>query len=576
MINKLIHKYALSKSGAISLIRAIIAVTISNLVLMLPVGLLYFLIVYLVNGELDNFKLLYFGLGIALSFVLIIAATIFQYRSCFLSCYVESGVRRRTLAEKLRRLPLSYFDKKDLADLTNTIMADCASIETASSHFIPELFGAINSSLIIVICLFFFEYRLALAATIILPVSFLIVLLSRIVMDKLNKKSMAARVECLDKIQQGLDTIRDIKANNMTNEYESMLYKSVKNVEKNSIVSEFINAFFVSSAQMILKLGIGLVALTGSILIKNDSISLITFIMFLFVVSRMYEPLMVALQNLSAIISVNVNCKRMDEILSHDEQTGSDILDNNGYDIVFDKVAFSYDKSHNVLKDVSFTAKQGEVTAIIGPSGCGKTTITRLALRFYDINNGKISVGGMDISKIDPEKLLSMYSIVFQDVTLFNNSIIENIRIGRKDATDLEVYQAAKLANCEEFIEKLPDKWNTVIGENGGMLSGGERQRISIARAFLKNAPIILMDEATASLDVYNETLVQEALSKLIKNKTVLIIAHRMRTVSGCDKIVVLKDGYVFEQGKPKELIENDGMFRHMLELQKISSEWKY
>lgn len=266
----------------------------------------------------------------------------------------------------------------------------------------------------------------------------------------------------------------------------------------------------------------------------------------------------------------------MDEILSHDEQTGSDILDNNGYDIVFDKVAFSYDKSHNVLKDVSFTAKQGEVTAIIGPSGCGKTTITRLALRFYDINNGKISVGGMDISKIDPEKLLSMYSIVFQDVTLFNNSIIENIRIGRKDATDLEVYQAAKLANCEEFIEKLPDKWNTVIGENGGMLSGGERQRISIARAFLKNAPIILMDEATASLDVYNETLVQEALSKLIKNKTVLIIAHRMRTVSGCDKIVVLKDGYVFEQGKPKELIENDGMFRHMLELQKISSEWKY
>lgn len=576
MINKLLHKYALSRHGAISLIRAIIAVTISNLVLMLPVGLLYYLMVDLINGNLDSGKLLYFILGILLSFVLIIISSIFQYRSCFLSCYVESGIRRRTLAEKLRHLPLSYFGKKDLADLTNTIMSDCASIETASSHYIPELFGAINSSIIIVISLFFFDYRLALAATIILPISFLIVILSKLVMDKLNKKTVALKIECLDAIQEGLDTIRDIKANNMTEKYEKILYTKVKNVENNAIKSEFINSSFVSSAQMILRLGIGLVALVGTTLIKNDSISLITFVMFLFIISRMYEPLMVALQNLSAVISIDINCKRMDEILTHDEQQGTDILDNKGYDIVFDDVSFSYDDSHKVLNNVSFSAKQGEVTAIIGPSGGGKTTITRLALRFYDINKGKILVGGMDISKIDPEKLLSIYSIVFQDVTLFNNSILENIRIGRKDATDEEVYEAARLANCVEFVEKLPDKFNTIIGENGGMLSGGERQRISIARAFLKNAPIILMDEATASLDVYNESLVQEALSKLIKDKTVLIIAHRMRTVSSCDKIVVLKDGYVYEQGKPLDLIKNDGIFKHMLELQKISSEWKY
>lgn len=576
MINKLMHKYALSRKGAHSLIKAIIAVAISNLVLMIPMGLLYMLMTNIINDELTQTKLWYFIIGIIISVLLIVLSTIFQYRSCFLSTYVESGIRRRTLAEKLRKIPLSYFGKKDLSDLTNTIMADCASIETASSHFIPELYGSIISSIIIVICLFFFDYRLALAATLVLPLAFLIVYMSKFVMNKLYKKAMNSRLESLDSIQECLDTIRDIKANNMTVKYQEGLNQKIKGVEKNAIKSEFINASFVSSAQMILRLGIGLVALVGSILISNNLITLITFIMFLFVVTRMYEPLMTALQNLSAVISIKINCERMDEILSHEEQTGQEVLTNNGYDIVFDNVAFSYDNQTKVLNNVSFTASQGNVTALIGPSGGGKTTVARLAMRFWDINKGKISVGGMDISKIDPEKLLSMYSIVFQDVTLFNNSIIENIRIGKKDATDEEVYEAAKLANCLEFIEKLPDKWNTIIGENGSMLSGGERQRISIARAFLKDAPIILMDEATASLDVNNESLIQESLSKLIKNKTVLIIAHRMRTVSGCDKIVVLKDGCVCEEGTPDELLKRNGIYKHMLELQKISSEWKY
>ena len=350
----------------------------------------------------------------------------------------------------------------------------------------------------------------------------------------------------------------------------------IKNVEHHALVSEFANAAFVCSAQMILKIGIGTVCVVGGALLVKGEISVLTFFMFLLVVTRMYEPLQISLQNLSAIISINKNCERMDEILSHDEQTGKEVLDNNGYDITFDHVSFSYKKGEQVLKDVSFTAKQGEVTAMIGPSGGGKTTVSRLAARFWDNDGGRITVGGMNVSEIDPEKLLELYSIVFQDVTLFNNTVMENIRIGKKDATDEEVMNAARLANCVDFVEKLPDGWNTMIGENGSELSGGERQRISIARAFLKDAPIILMDEATASLDVDNESAIQESISKLIKDKTVLIIAHRMRTVDGVDKIVVLKDGVVAEQGSPKQLRTQNGIYRHMAELQLASEQWKY
>ena len=326
---------------------------------------------------------------------------------------------------------------------------------------------------------------------------------------------------------------------------------------------------------MILKLGIATVALVGGNLLVKGSIDVLTFFMFLLVVSRMYDPMQVSLQNLAAIISTDVQSERLDEILSHNIQTGKNELDNKGFDIEFTNVGFAYDDKEEVLKDVTFTAKQGEVTALIGPSGGGKTTISRLAARFWDINKGKITVGGMDISEIDPETLMSLYSIVFQDVTLFNNSIMENIRIGKKDATDEEVIAAAKLAHCNEFIEKLPDGYNTNIGENGSELSGGERQRISIARAFLKDAPIILLDEATASLDVDNETMIQQALSKLIQNKTVMIIAHRMRTVADAGKIVVLKDGVVAEQGTPDELIKKDGIYKHMVSAQAESANWK-
>ena len=386
---------------------------------------------------------------------------------------------------------------------------------------------------------------------------------------------MKYKLECQDGIQEGLETVRDLKSYNATNTYMEGLNKKIQAVEKHAVVSEAINAMFVCLSQLILKVGIGTTTLVGGILFAKGEIDALTFFMYLLVVSRMYDPFQVALENLSAIISTDTQCKRMDEILSHEEQDGNKTLSNQGYDINFDHVGFSYDGNEQILKDVSFTAKQGEVTALIGPSGSGKTTVSRLAARFWDINKGTITVGGMDISKIDPEILLSLYSIVFQDVTLFNNTIMENIRIGRKDATDEEVMAAAKLANCEDFIEKMPQKWDTMIGENGSELSGGERQRISMARAFLKDAPIILMDEATASLDVDNESLIQEALSKLIKDKTVLIIAHRMRTVDGADKIVVLKDGVVAENGTPDELKAYDGIYRHMVELQVEAANWK-
>lgn len=573
---KLQHKYALSEKGANDMIRAFVSVSLSDIVLMFPVGLLYYLVGDFLNDRMYPEKIPFYVMGSIICLLLIAITTYLQYNTTFFATYVESGVRRTTLAEKLRKLPLSFFGKKDLADLTSTIMADCATLETASSHWIPELIGALVSTLLVALSLFIFDWRMAIAALWVLPVAFIIVLCSSRVVNNAGKKHMKLKMDCADGIQECLETIRDLKANNAQQEYMRGLEKKIQAVENHAIVNELTTAVFVSSAQMILKLGIATVALVGGILLMSGSLDVLTFFMFLLLVSRLYDPMQIALQNLAAIIAAEVQCERMDEILSHDMQTGIEKLSNKGADIVFHHVAFTYNGEEDVLSDVSFTAKQGEVTALIGPSGGGKTTISRLAARFWDINKGKITVGGMDISKIDPETLMSLYAIVFQDVTLFNNTVMENIRIGRKDATDAEVIAAAKLAHCDEFAEKMPEKWNTMIGENGSELSGGERQRISIARAFLKNAPIILLDEATASLDVDNETMIQESLSNLIRNKTVLIIAHRMRTVANANKIVVLKDGVVAEQGSPEELSSQKGIYKHMMQMQMKAAAWQF
>ena len=573
MIEKLMHKYALSKQGASDMIKAIISATISNIILMVPVALLYYLVRDYMAGNLGD-KVLFYVAGGLIAFVLIGISTYIQYNATFLSTYVESGVRRVTLAEKLRKIPLSFFGKKDLSDLTSTIMNDCAQMETASSHFIPELFGACISTALIAVGLFFFDWRMAIAALWVLPVSFLIVGCSGKVQKSLNKKQMVLKMACADGIQECLENVRDLQAYNTQEDYMKGLTAKIKAVEKHAIVTELGTAVFVGSSQMILKLGIATVALVGGVLLAKGELDILTFFRFLMVVSRIYDPMQVSLQNLAAVIASGVQSDRLDEILSHEVQDGTNTMKNDGYDIEFSNVGFSYETGDVVLKDVSFVAKQGEVTALIGPSGGGKTTVSRLASRFWDANRGSITVGGMDISKVDPETLMSLYSIVFQDVTLFNNTILENIRIGKMDATDEEVIAAAKLAHCDEFAEKLSDGWNTVIGENGSELSGGERQRISIARAFLKDAPIILLDEATASLDVDNETMIQESLSRLIKDKTVMIIAHRMRTVANADKIVVLKDGVVAESGTPSELDEKDGIYANMVKTQNLAADW--
>ena len=574
MIEKLQRRFALSRQGAVDLMKGCLACAAQNLAFMFPVGLLYRFVLDLMDGGIGENGALRYILGCAACLVVIFLVTGLQYNATYLATYVESGVRRISLAEKLRLIPLSFFGKKDLADLTNSIMGDCATLETAFSHYVPELAGAMISTTFVGICLLAMNLSMGLAAVWVLPVAFAVTLLSARIQEYFNRKSVEANVALETGVQECIENLQDLKANNGEKEYLAGLDEKIDYAEKRHIVTELGTALFVVSSTLILKFGIATVALTGSVLLIQGKIRIPLFFLYLLAASRLYTPLEGALQNLAAVISTRTNINRMNEILDCPVQTGEEKLTNRGYDIVFDHVGFSYNSGEQVLKDVSFTAKQGQVTALVGPSGGGKTTVSRLAARFWDVDRGKITVGGMDIRGVDPETLLSLYSIVFQDVTLFNNTIMENIRIGRKDATDQEVLEAARLAGCREFALKLPDGFQTMIGENGCQLSGGERQRVSIARAFLKNAPIILLDEATASLDVENETLIQEALSRLIQDKTVLVIAHRMRTVSGVDKVVVLADGRAAEEGTPRELMERGSIYPHMVKLQDLSGQW--
>ena len=574
MINALMNKYALSRRGAIDYLKAIAANTVVNLVKMLPVWLLFLLVSDYVNGNKDHNYLLY-GLGCTAVLVLMYITNYIQYNCNYLSTYRESATRRISLAERMRKLPLSYFGKKDLSDLTTTIMKDCATIETSFSHYYPELYASLISTTIVAVGIFFYDWRMALASVWVLPIAIIIVAFSGRVQNVFNKKKLLADLDCTEGIQECLETARDLKSCNAENKYLDALDKKIDYAEKRHIISEYMVAVFVVSAQLLLKFGIATTALVGGILLGKGEIAVMTFFMYLLVVSRIYDPMSNSLQNLAAVISCGINIGRMKEIYQTPVQTGKRFFSPKGYDVRFDNVAFSYNEGEQVLKDVSFVAKQGEITALIGPSGGGKSTITKLAARFWDVDEGEISVGGENVSKVDPETLMQQYSIVFQDVTLFNNSVIENIRIGRRGASDIEVLAAAKAANCDEFVSKLPDGYNTMIGENGSMLSGGERQRISIARALLKDAPIVLLDEATASLDVENETQIQKAISKLVKDKTVLIIAHRMRTVAGADKLIVLKDGVVAEQGSPDELYKKNGIYTQMADMQRKSVDWK-
>lgn len=570
----MMKRFALTEKGAADMIKAIAAVTLSNIALMTPVWLLFaFTGDYLAGTAAGRWA--YYLLFAAACLILIFIPNYWQYNATFFSTYVESGKRRISLAEKLRKLPLSFFGKKDLADLTSTIMSDAETLEHASSHQIPQFYGSLISTSLICIGLFFYKWEMALAAVWPIPIAIFIVAASRKVQAHFIRRQSVSKVRLNDAVQEFIETSRDLKSCNAEKAYLADLDSRIDDVEKKAIGAELGQAAFIVSAQLILKIGIGTVAVVGSILLMQGRLNVMEFFSFLLVASRLYEPMSGNLINLGMLNLLTVPVERMNEIAEYPAQTGTTAFHPDGYDICFENVGFSYDDGKTVLKDVTFTAKQGEVTALVGPSGGGKTTVSRLAARFWDISKGKITVGGQDVSRIDPETLLTVYSIVFQDVTLFNNSILENIRVGKKDATDDEVLAAARLANCDEFALKLPEGYQTVIGENGSELSGGERQRISIARAFLKDAPIILLDEASASLDVENETAIQEALSRLIQNKTVVVIAHRMRTVSGADKIVVLSDGTITEEGRPAELLASENStFRRMAQLQTASAEW--
>ena len=575
MIKFLMKKYALSRQGAKDLIVATVSCVVHNITLMLPVSLLYMLVSDLTGGGVPDGHIWIYAVGMIAGVLLIMFSYRWVYGATYYATYKESSVRRVSLAEKLRKLPLSFFGKKDLSDLTTTIMADCTTLEQSFSHWIPEFFGSMISTVIVAVCLFVFDWRMALAALWVLPVSLAVVAFSDRVQNYFTRRQSEAKLAVAEGIQECLETMRDLKSNNAEEKYLEGLDKKIDTQEKRMIASELGGALFVVPAGMILKLGIGTVALVGGMLLANGTLSVLTFFMYLLAVSRLYDPLSTSLQNLAAIISTNIPIERMNEIENYPVQPGTAEFSSDGYDIEFKDVYFSYNRGETVLDGVSFTAKQGEVTALIGPSGGGKSTAAKLAARFWDADGGTITVGDTDVKTVDPESLLSAYSIVFQDVTLFNNTVMENIRIGRQGATDAEVLKAAKDARCDGFVSRLPHGYDTMIGENGSTLSGGERQRISIARALLKDSPIILLDEATASLDAENETEIQQAISGLIKDKTVMIIAHRLRTVEDADKLVLIKDGKVAEQGTPAELKENGGIYAGMLALQKQSADWR-
>lgn len=575
MLKYLMHKFALTEQGAKDFIKSTITFVLSNILLMLPVYLLYILIDDLLTGRIptEHYYLFSFlSLGIIILLVLIYYL---QYNCSYFLTYKESGKRRISLAERLRKLPLSFFAHKDLTDMTHVILNDATAIEQSFSHYMPNFFGSIIFTIIVTIPIFIINWQMALASLWVVPVAIIIVFASKKAQNYFNKKKDKMDLLLQNNVQECIETIKDLKATNSENDYMNKIKHNVRLVEKYHIQSEIGVALFVVTAQMILKFGIATTALVGSILLVNGSLDIMVFFMFLLLVSRFYEPLSTALQHLAAINSSYLNIERMNEFYNYPIQTGKNDFTPDNFDINFNNVKFGYEKERNVINGVTFTAKQGEVTALVGPSGCGKSTISRLCSRFYDIDSGTIKLGNQVIKEVDPECLLKNFSIVFQDVNLFNNTIMENIRIGRMNATDAEVIEAAKKANCDEFVNKLPNGYNTYIGENGAELSGGERQRISIARALLKDAPIILLDEATASLDAENETIIQEAISNATRGKTVLVIAHRMRTVENADKIIVLKEGKIIEEGKPEELIKKDGEFTKMLNFQKESLDFK-
>lgn len=571
------RKYALTDQGVRNTKKGTFWTVIVNMVVMGGVSILYLVMSGFMGALTEGSPLP--GSAIVLGLLVLFALLSFvthwqQYKATYGLVYNEVKTTRLSLAERLRKLPLGYFGKRDLADLTETIMGDVNRMEHVWSHVLGYLYGAYISTAIIAVCLLVYDWRLAVACLWGVPVAFGLLFGSRKIAARNAERTKKAAVRVSDGIQEALENVREIRATNQEERYLNGLNQKIDEYERVTIQGELGTGLFVNAASVIMRLGVATTILVGANLILSGSIDFMLLFLFLLVITRVYAPFDQSLALIAEMFVSQVSADRMNEIYDTPTAEGAEKFEPKGHDIVFEHVGFSYDEK-GVLHDVSFTAKEGEVTALVGPSGSGKSTCARLAARLWDISKGVIRVGGVDISTVDPEVLLRDYSMVFQDVVLFDDTVMENIRLGKRGATDEEVRAAAKAANCDEFVHRLPQGYNTPIGENGAKLSGGERQRISIARALLKDAPIVLLDEATASLDVENETKVQGALSRLLTGKTVLVIAHRMRTVEAADKIVVLADGRVAEEGTPAELMDKNGLYRRMVELQRQSAGWR-
>ncbi|WP_279193753.1 ABC transporter ATP-binding protein [Butyricimonas paravirosa] len=573
MLNTIKKRFALSTQGAKDFCKGTFFTVLLDIALMLPAVFVFLFLedylrpVFTPSASVTHGILYYSLLGLAFMIVMYIIAVL-QYRSTYTTVYDESANRRISLAEKLRKLPLSFFGEKNLADLTATIMDDCTDLEHTFSHAVPQLFASLISLLLIAIGMAFYNWQLTLSLFWVVPLAMAIILFSKKAILKSNETNYLKKRAVTEHIQEGLDTIQEIKSYNQECDYLKKLDVRIDTYEKMLTRNELTLGILVNGSQSILKLGLASVIIVGANMLANGSVDLFTYLIFMVIGSRIYNPLNEVMNNLAALFYLDVRINRMNEMESLPIQQGNTNFKPENFNIEFLEVDFSYEQGKPILNKVSFTARQGEKTALVGPSGSGKSTAAKLAARFWDIQSGKITLGGQDISRIDPETLLKNYSVVFQDVVLFNASIMDNIRIGKRDASDEEVLRVARLAQCDEFVSKMPQGYQTIIGENGETLSGGERQRISIARALLKDAPIVLLDEATASLDVENETKIQAGISELVRDKTVLIIAHRMRTVANADKIIVLKDGQVVESGSAEYLKKQKGIFAKMIERQ--------
>ena len=575
----MLHRvFGLTEQGTKNFKRGVFFCTLANLVLMAPIGILFMLVNDFMNHLTGNAPLPDPWLYLAGCVAVLVAMALTQwaeYANTYHVVYDESARKRTDLAEHLRELPLSFFGRRDLSDLTNTIMKDCADQERMFMHVMPQLFGTGISTAIVIVGIFFYDWRLALAAFWVVPAAIGIMAVSGKHQQRKAKVMEDARLAMSDGVQEFLECAQEIRATNRSGDFLAELSGKLDAFERGQVVSELTTGACVTSAQALLKLGIGTTVFVGAALLVSGQVDFMTYFAFLLVVTRVYDPVNIILQSIGELLAMKLSIRRTQDIAAEEAMHGSSTFAPSSHDLVFDDVTFSYKTGERVLEGVSFCAKEGEVTALVGPSGSGKSTVAKLAARFWDVDSGRVLVGGVDVSGVDPETLLSDYAEVFQDVVLFDDTVRENIRLGRRGATDEEVLAAARAANCDEFVSRMPQGYDTLIGENGTRLSGGERQRISIARALLKDAPIVLLDEATASLDVENESQVQAALSRLLADKTVLVIAHRMRTVANADKIVVLKEGSVAEQGSPEELMaQPGGVYRRMVELQSESASW--